>query len=71
MRRIVSGKGMYTINNVVDINNLVSLNTFHAVGTYDLKQSGPTTHVPNGLRRRDISRNRERHSQFGSASASG
>ena len=38
LRRILSGKGMYKINTVVDINNLVSLKTFHSVGSYDLER---------------------------------
>ena len=38
LRRILSGKGMYKINTVVDINNLVSLKTFHPVGSYDVSR---------------------------------
>jgi len=41
LRRIVQGKGMYKVNNIVDINNLVSVKTVHPVGSYDLgKLSG-------------------------------
>jgi len=36
LRRIVQGKGMYKVNNIVDINNLVSIKTVHPVGSYDL-----------------------------------
>jgi DNA/RNA-binding domain of Phe-tRNA-synthetase-like protein len=36
VRRIVSGKGLYFINNLVDINNLVSLESFLPSGSYDL-----------------------------------
>lgn len=36
VRRIIKGKELYQINNVVDINNIISLNTFYSVGTYDL-----------------------------------
>ena len=44
VRRIASGKGLYFINNVVDINNLVSLESFLPVGSYDLsKISDPIT----------------------------
>ena len=38
LRRVLSGKGMYKINTVVDINNLVSLKTFHPIGSYDLEK---------------------------------
>lgn len=42
LRRVVSGKGVYQVNNVVDINNLVSLETLHPTGSYDLERvSGP------------------------------
>ena len=37
LRRIVSGKALYFINNVVDINNLVSLKSFLPIGSYDLE----------------------------------
>jgi len=36
IRRILQGKGLYKVNNVVDINNLVSIETLHPVGSYDL-----------------------------------
>jgi DNA/RNA-binding domain of Phe-tRNA-synthetase-like protein len=36
LRRITSGKGLYFINNLVDINNLISLESLMPVGTYDL-----------------------------------
>lgn len=35
LRRILQGKGLYKVNNVVDINNLVSIETRHPVGSYD------------------------------------
>ena len=35
-RRIAQGKGLYYINNVVDINNLISLKTATSAGSYDL-----------------------------------
>jgi DNA/RNA-binding domain of Phe-tRNA-synthetase-like protein len=42
LRRVVSGKGLYQINNIVDINNLVSLENFQPLGSYDLERlSGP------------------------------
>jgi DNA/RNA-binding domain of Phe-tRNA-synthetase-like protein len=37
LRRILSGKGLYQINSVVDINNLVSLESLNPAGTYDLE----------------------------------
>ncbi len=36
LRRVLSGKGLYQINSVVDINNLVSLESLNPAGTYDL-----------------------------------
>jgi DNA/RNA-binding domain of Phe-tRNA-synthetase-like protein len=38
VRRIVGGKGLYFINNLVDINNLVSLESFLPIGSYDLEK---------------------------------
>ena len=38
VRRLVSGKPLYHINNVVDINNLVSLQFLHPVGSYDAEK---------------------------------
>lgn len=38
LRRVLSGKGMYKINTMVDINNLVSLKSFHSVGSYDVER---------------------------------
>ena len=38
LRRVLSGKGLYQINSVVDINNLVSLESLNAAGTYDLEK---------------------------------
>lgn len=37
-RRIVRGKGLYRINNVVDCNNLLSIQTGYSMGVYDLTQ---------------------------------
>lgn len=36
MRRIIKNKGIYFVNNVVDINNLISLKTLWSIGAYDL-----------------------------------
>ncbi len=41
MRRVLSGKGLYQINSVVDINNLVSLESLNPAGTYDLEKITP------------------------------
>jgi len=41
LRRVLSGKGLYQINSVVDINNLVSLESLHPAGTYDLERITP------------------------------
>lgn len=46
LRRVLSGKGLYQINSVVDINNLVSLESLNPAGTYDLEKITP----PVGLR---------------------
>jgi len=39
-RRVVKERGLYKVNNIVDINNLVSLVTCNSVGTYDLDKIG-------------------------------
>ncbi|MBT3182838.1 MAG: hypothetical protein HN337_10095 [Deltaproteobacteria bacterium] len=41
LRRIAQGKGLYRINNVVDINNIVSIKTHFSVGSYDLANIAP------------------------------
>lgn len=38
LRRVVSGKGLYSINNVVDQLNLVSISTGFSIGGYDSAQ---------------------------------
>jgi DNA/RNA-binding domain of Phe-tRNA-synthetase-like protein len=38
LRRVVSGKGLYSINNVVDQLNLVSISTGFSIGGYDANQ---------------------------------
>ena len=38
LRRVVSGKGLYQINNVVDQLNLVSISTGFSIGGYDVDQ---------------------------------
>jgi len=38
LRRILQGKGLYKINNIVDINNLISLESLHSVGSYDVEK---------------------------------
>lgn len=35
LRRIVKGKGLYHINNVVEINNLISVTSGYSIGSYD------------------------------------
>lgn len=35
-RRLIQGKGLYRINNVVDTNNLISLKTGFSIGSYDM-----------------------------------
>ncbi len=36
LRRIVKKKGLYRVNNVVDINNIMSITTGYSIGSYDL-----------------------------------
>lgn len=38
LRRILQGKGIYQINNVVDVNNLISLQTLFPVGAYNFEK---------------------------------
>ena len=35
LRRVVTGKGLYHINNVVDLINLISISTYYSIGGYD------------------------------------
>lgn len=37
-RRIIKNKGIYYVNNVVDINNVISLKTLWSIGAYDLEK---------------------------------
>lgn len=37
IRRVLQGKGVYKINNIVDINNLISLKSEFPVGSYNIK----------------------------------
>lgn len=41
LRRVAGGKGLYFINNVVDINNLISIRSHFSVGSYDLGRLTP------------------------------
>jgi DNA/RNA-binding domain of Phe-tRNA-synthetase-like protein len=41
LRRVLSGKGLYQINSVVDINNLVSLESLNPAGAYNLEKVTP------------------------------
>lgn len=36
IRRILQGKGLYRVNNIVDINNLISIKSRFPVGSYDM-----------------------------------
>lgn len=38
LRRVIKDKGLYQINNIVDINNLISMQSYHPVCTYNLKK---------------------------------
>ena len=37
LRRVVQGKGIYKVNNIVDINNLISLKYHFSIGAFDLE----------------------------------
>lgn len=41
LRRVVQGKGLLRVNNVVEVNNLLSLETGFSIGTYDLAKLRP------------------------------
>lgn len=41
IRRVLQGKGVYKINNIVEINNLISLKSKFPVGSYDIKNLNP------------------------------
>src|SRR6476469_9350202 len=41
LRRVLTGKGLYQINSVVDINNLVSLESLNPAGAYDREKITP------------------------------
>lgn len=38
LRRILKGKGLYRVNNIVDINNLISIKSRFPVGSYDVSK---------------------------------
>lgn len=38
LRRIAQGKGLYRINNIVEINNLISISSGYSIGSYDTDQ---------------------------------
>ena len=40
IRRILQGKGLYKVNNVVDANNLISIISKLSVGSYDIDKLG-------------------------------
>ena len=48
LRRVLSGKGLYQINSVVDINNLVSLESLNPAGTYNLENITPPIELRTG-----------------------
>lgn len=49
LRRVLSGKGLYQVNTVVDINNLVSLESQLPAGSYDLGNVVPPIELRIGL----------------------
>ena len=40
IRRIIQGKGLYKVNNIVDANNLISIVSKFSVGSYDVDKLG-------------------------------
>jgi DNA/RNA-binding domain of Phe-tRNA-synthetase-like protein len=41
LRRVAQGKGLFRVNNVVEVNNLLSLETGFSIGTYDAARLTP------------------------------
>ena len=41
LRRVAQGKGLFAVNNVVEVNNLLSLETGFSIGSYDLATLEP------------------------------
>jgi DNA/RNA-binding domain of Phe-tRNA-synthetase-like protein len=41
LRRVAQGKGLFRVNNVVEVNNLLSLETGFSIGTYDMAKLTP------------------------------
>ncbi len=41
IRRLVQGKGLYRVNNVVDVNNLLSISSGISIGAYDAESLAP------------------------------
>lgn len=59
LRRVVKGKGLYRINNVVDVNNLVSITTGFSISTFDVSSLNPPLELtvsPEGTSYRGIGR---------------
>ena len=57
LRRIILKKGLYFVNNAVDINNIISVTSGYSIGTYDLsKVSGDITlmRAPDGTHYKGI-----------------
>lgn len=48
IRRVLQGKGVYKVNNIVDINNLISLKSAFPVGSYDIKSLQPPVYLMAG-----------------------
>src|SRR6185312_1882581 len=48
LRRVLSGKGLYQVNTVVDINNLVSLESLLPAGSYDIANVAPPIELRTG-----------------------
>lgn len=49
IRRILQGKGLYRVNNIVDINNLISIKSKLPVGSYDTSEIGDLITIEKAL----------------------
>ena len=56
LRRVLSGKAVYQINNIVDVNNLVSLESFQPLGAYESRSSASADSAPYRCAGRDLQR---------------
>ncbi len=63
LRRVVQGKGLYRINNVVDCLNLVSVKTAFSIGGYDIDKTSGNIVLGIGQPSETLSGHRQRSTQ--------